>query len=68
MNSIEVLDIMKGLTKALVFGGIIGLVGCYVGFKTTGGARGIGRSTTRSVVLSFLLIFVANYFLTRMMM
>ena len=68
VNSIEVKDIMKGLFKALVFGGIIGLVGCYVGFKTTGGARGIGRSTTRSVVLSFLLIFIANYFLTRMMM
>ena len=68
VHSIKVLDIMKGLIKALVFGGIIGLVGCYVGFKTTGGARGIGRSTTRSVVLSFLLIFVANYFLTQIMM
>lgn len=68
VRSMEVMDIMKGLIKATVFGGIIGLVGCYVGFKTTGGARGIGRSTTRSVVLSFLLIFIANYFLTRMMM
>lgn len=68
VTSMEVKDIMKGLVKAMVFGGIVGLVGCYVGFKTTGGARGIGRSTTRSVVLSFLLIFVANYFLTRMMM
>ena len=34
----------------------------------TGGARGIGSSTTRSVVLSFLLIFIANYFLTRLML
>lgn len=68
VTSMEVSDILKGLTKALFFGGIIGLVSCYVGFKTTGGARGIGRSTTRSVVLSFLLIFIANYFLTRIMM
>lgn len=68
VTSMEVKDIMKGLIKAMVFGGIVGLVGCYVGFKTTGGARGIGRSTTRSVVLSFLLIFIANYFLTRIMM
>lgn len=68
VTSMEAMDILKGLTKAFVFGGIIGLVSCYVGFKTTGGARGIGRSTTRSVVLSFLLIFIANYFLTRMMM
>ncbi|PLX81929.1 MAG: hypothetical protein C0617_15530 [Desulfuromonas sp.] len=61
-------EILKGLLKATVFGGIVAQVGCYVGFKTTGGARGIGRSTTRAVVLSFLLIFVANYFLTRVMM
>jgi phospholipid/cholesterol/gamma-HCH transport system permease protein len=60
-------EIFKGLLKAMVFGGIIAHVGCYVGFKTTGGARGIGESTTRSVVLSFLLIMVANYLLTRFM-
>jgi len=60
-------EILKGLLKAAVFGGIIAHVGCYVGFKTSGGARGIGESTTKSVVLSFLLIMVANYFLTRLM-
>ena len=60
-------EIFKGLMKAMVFGGIIAHVGCYVGFKTKGGARGIGESTTRSVVLSFLLIMVANYLLTRFM-
>jgi len=61
-------EIFKGLLKATVFGGIVAQVGCYVGFKTSGGARGIGQSTTRAVVLSFLLIFVANYFLTRFML
>ncbi|MBW2476511.1 MAG: ABC transporter permease [Deltaproteobacteria bacterium] len=60
-------EVLKGLLKALVFGGIIAQVGCYVGFKTKGGARGIGESTTRSVVLSFLLIMFANYLLTRFM-
>ncbi len=60
-------EIFKGLLKAMVFGGIIAHVGCYVGFKTKGGARGIGESTTRSVVLSFLLIMIANYLLTRFM-
>lgn len=60
-------DILQGLLKAMVFGGIIAHVGCYVGFKTSGGARGIGESTTRSVVLSFLLIMIANYLLTRFM-
>ncbi len=61
-------DIFKGLLKATVFGGIIAQVGCYVGFRTSGGARGIGESTTRAVVVAFLMIFVANYFLTRFML
>ena len=61
-------EIAVGLTKSFVFGGIIALISCYVGFKTSGGARGIGISTTRSVVLSFMLILVADYFLTRILM
>lgn len=68
VRSLDYKEVLKGLLKATVFGGIIAHVGCYVGFKTTGGARGIGRSTTRAVVLSFLLIFIANYFLTRLML
>ncbi|MBE0502256.1 MAG: ABC transporter permease [Desulfuromonadales bacterium] len=67
-RSLDMAEILNGLVKATVFGGIVALVGCYVGFKTTGGARGIGRATTRSVVMSFLMIFVADYFLTRFMM
>lgn len=67
MRSLAYMDIIKGLIKATVFGGIIAHVGCYVGFQTTGGTRGIGDSTTHSVVISFLLIMVANYFLTRFM-
>jgi len=70
-NMIRALDykeIFKGLLKATVFGGIIAQVGCYVGFKTSGGARGIGQSTTRAVVIAFLLIFIADYFLTRLML
>jgi phospholipid/cholesterol/gamma-HCH transport system permease protein len=61
-------EIVVGLTKSFVFGGIISLISCYVGFKTSGGARGIGVATTRSVVLSFMLILVADYFLTRLLM
>lgn len=61
-------EIGNGLIKSVVFGGIIALVACYVGFKTSGGARGIGLSTTRSVVLSFMLILIADYFLTRILM
>lgn len=70
-NMIRALDykeIFKGLLKATVFGGIVAQVGCYVGFKTSGGARGIGLATTRAVVIAFLLIFIADYFLTRLML
>ena len=66
--ALKVKEIGIGLTKAVVFGGIIALVACYVGFSTKGGARGIGESTTRSVVLSFMLILVADYILTRMLL
>jgi len=68
VRSLDYKEVLKGLLKACVFGGIIAQVGCYVGFKTTGGARGIGESTTRSVVVSFVMIMVANYFLTRLML
>jgi phospholipid/cholesterol/gamma-HCH transport system permease protein len=68
VRSLDYQEVLKGLLKACVFGGIIAQVGCYVGFKTTGGARGIGESTTRSVVVSFVMIMVANYFLTRLML
>jgi phospholipid/cholesterol/gamma-HCH transport system permease protein len=61
-------EVGAGLIKSFVFGGIISLVGCYIGFATSGGARGIGRSTTQSVVLSFILILVADYLLTRILL
>jgi phospholipid/cholesterol/gamma-HCH transport system permease protein len=67
-DALKLREIGNGLIKATVFGGIIALVCCYVGFKTSGGARGIGQSTTRSVVFSFMLILVADYFLTRLLL
>jgi phospholipid/cholesterol/gamma-HCH transport system permease protein len=61
-------EIAAGLIKSFVFGAIIALICCYCGLSTSGGARGIGMSTTRSVVFSFMLILVADYFLTRILM
>ncbi len=57
-------DIYIGLLKACVFGMIIAIIGCYQGFNTQGGAEGVGKATTRAVVMSSLLILVANYFIT----
>jgi phospholipid/cholesterol/gamma-HCH transport system permease protein len=56
-------DVTKGLLKTLVFGAIIAIVGCHEGLATEGGATGVGRSTTRAVVLSIVLIYISNFFL-----
>jgi len=67
-DALKLKEIGIGLIKAVTFGGIIALVCCYIGFTTSGGPRGIARSTTRSVVLSFMMILIADYFLTRILM
>lgn len=56
-------DIWSGLLKALVFGAIIGTVACYKGYYTRGGAAGVGRATTSSVVVSSVAILVSNFFI-----
>jgi len=57
-------DVVKGLIKTLVFAAIIAMVGAYQGLKTRGGAAGVGESTTGSVVLSIILIFISNFVLS----
>jgi phospholipid/cholesterol/gamma-HCH transport system permease protein len=56
-------DVISGLMKAVTFGGIIALMGCFNGFRTHGGAQGVGRSTMHAVVSSCILILISNYFL-----
>jgi len=57
-------DIYSGLSKAFIFAIIITMVGVYQGLKTQGGAVGVGRSTTKSVVTSFILVIVADCVMT----
>lgn len=54
-------DVFGGLLKAAFFGVIIAITGCYKGLNVTGGASGVGRATTESVVVATILIFIANY-------
>ena len=63
---LETEDVVSGLTKAAVYGFIVTLMGCYHGYKSTGGAQGVGRATTQAVVSSAILILIANYFVTEL--
>lgn len=56
-------DVFGGLIKAFVFGGIISLMGCTAGLRTSGGAVGVGTAATRAVVTSCVLILVSDYIL-----
>ena len=57
-------DIYSGIFKAVVFGVIITVVGCYKGFYAEGGAHGVGSATTGAVVMSYMLIIITNYIMT----
>ena len=57
-------DLSSGLVKSLIFGVIICVVSCAEGFRTSGGAEGVGRATTQAVVTSFMLIIAADCLLT----
>ncbi len=59
-------DVFSGLVKALVFGFLIALMGCYHGFNSDGGAQGVGRATTNSVISASIVILTANYLLTEL--
>ncbi len=65
MSIAETKDLFVGLLKAHVFGLVIGVVSVAEGFGTDLGATGVGRSTQRSVIVSFLLILMLGYMVTR---
>lgn len=64
---LDVWDICSAAIKGFCFGGLIAVIGCSWGLTTTGGAKGVGQSTTTAVVTSLLAIFIANFFLTWLM-
>jgi phospholipid/cholesterol/gamma-HCH transport system permease protein len=64
LDFLQMLDIETGVAKAAVFGFIIALMGCYNGYKSKGGAQGVGEATTNAVVSSSILILIFNYLIT----
>ena len=67
-KTMHMMDVVEGLIKAFVFGAIVAVISCHYGFSTRGGAEGLGRSITATVVTSFITIIVGDYFVTRFMM
>jgi phospholipid/cholesterol/gamma-HCH transport system permease protein len=61
---LELDDLLSSLVKAAVFGFVIALMGCYHGFRSTGGAAGVGKATTNAVVSAFILILLTNLIIT----
>jgi phospholipid/cholesterol/gamma-HCH transport system permease protein len=60
-------DVFNGLFKSFIFALAIGIISCHQGLITRGGPRGIGRSVTKAVVNSIVLILILDYFLTRLL-
>src|SRR6266704_247976 len=57
-------DVVIGLIKSFIFGGIVAMIGCYKGMSCGEGAEGVGRATTEAVVFSSITILITNFFLT----
>ncbi len=61
-------DYAVGVLKTFFFGYAVGIIGCYQGLKVIGGAEGLGRATTFTVVLSLLVILISDYFLSKILL
>lgn len=64
MEYLKTEDVVSSMVKAAVFGFFIALMGCYHGFRSTGGAAGVGKATTNAVVSAFILILLSNLIIT----
>jgi phospholipid/cholesterol/gamma-HCH transport system permease protein len=66
IDALEFTDLMQGFSKSVAFGFLLATVGCYKGLTARGGTQGVGRATTQAVVVSSVLIIVADLFLTKL--
>jgi phospholipid/cholesterol/gamma-HCH transport system permease protein len=65
---VEIKDVVNGVFKSFIFAWVIGVVSCHQGLITIGGPRGIGRSVTKAVVNSIVIIVILDYILTRLLL
>jgi phospholipid/cholesterol/gamma-HCH transport system permease protein len=64
--NLQLADIWSGIGKSFFFAYVIAIIGCYNGLHTEGGADGVGRATTDTVVTVSIIIMISDYFLTRL--
>ena len=62
-NFVKPWDLLTGLMKAVIFGGVLSLIACHRGFNSRAGAEGVGRAATEAFVLSFVVILILDFFL-----
>ena len=67
-RSVLLSDFFGGIFKSLVFAFFMSLIGCYNGLKVKGGAEGVGKATTNSVVATSVCVMIADYFLTKLLL
>jgi phospholipid/cholesterol/gamma-HCH transport system permease protein len=66
IETVKYNDLASGVGKTFFFGFTIGLIACYNGLRTTGGADGVGRSTTATVVTASISVLILDFFLTKL--
>jgi len=66
MEWIGVSDFITGISKTFFFGLIVSITGCFLGMKASGGTRGVGNATTKTVVVSLLLIIICDFVLSKL--
>lgn len=66
LTTVIMQDFTQGIGKTFFFGFFVALIACYQGLQTTGGTEGVGKATTRAVVYSAVMIFILDFFLTKL--
>jgi phospholipid/cholesterol/gamma-HCH transport system permease protein len=65
LDVVDMTDFTSGVFKGVIFGGIIGMVGCFKGLTVEGGTEGVGRATTETVAITSVTVCLADFFITK---
>jgi phospholipid/cholesterol/gamma-HCH transport system permease protein len=66
IKALSIHDVMSGLGKTVIFALLISFIACYKGLTASGGADGVGRATTETVVAASLSVLISDFFLTKL--